>query len=103
VAKLLADGGPLVLACEEFFPVILGARRWQTSTDQRPLMSMSAQPMPSGARKSSAASESLSIVLLALPGSRQRLIEIIDVEDHSPFRRRESPEIQQMTIAASAV
>ena len=38
---------------------------------------------------------------IPLPGRGQGLVEVVDVEDHAPFRGRERAKIQQMTVAAS--
>lgn len=35
-----------------------------------------------------------------LPGTRQRLIEIVEVEDRAPIRRREEPEVRDMRVSA---
>ena len=37
---------------------------------------------------------------IPLPRARQRLVEIVDVEDLAPFRRREAAEVHQVAIAA---
>ena len=37
---------------------------------------------------------------IPFPGRREGLVQVVDVEDHAPFGGRESPKIQQMTVAA---